>query len=190
MILGAPFTFPRETFWRLQWPHLPCQALRCKPCTALVPCPQGPLHCPLSQTQLLHGSKKHPITCLPGGPLSCRLNVCLMAISCLNMSWAKPLCEYPENKWLPAGTTAMPPLQSFLMDASSVFLPFRASSQLISFPEVRDLPHRGQRETACVAQPKKNPNLASLFHSAPSPQDIPKLTNPTCVYPASQHHNV
>lgn len=67
---------------------------------------QGPLHRPLSQTQL------HPSTCLPGGPLSCRLNISLMAISCLNMSCAKPLCEYPENKWLPAGTTAMPPLQS------------------------------------------------------------------------------
>lgn len=112
VISGAPFTFPQETFWRLQWPHLPCQILRCKPCTPLVPCPHGPLHCPLSQTQLLHGSKKHPSTCLPGGPLSCRLNICLMAISCLNMSWAKPLCEYPENKWIPAGTTAMPPLQS------------------------------------------------------------------------------
>lgn len=66
---------------------------------------------PLSQNQLKK-LKKHPSTCLPAGPLSCRLNICLMAISCLNMSWAKPLCEHPENKWLPAGTTAMPPLQS------------------------------------------------------------------------------
>lgn len=106
VIPGAPFRFPQEPFWYLQWPHLLCQALRCKPCTPLVPWPQGPLHRPLSQTQL------HPSTCLPGGPLSCRLNISLMAISCLNMSWAKPLCEYPENKWLPAGTTAMPPLQS------------------------------------------------------------------------------
>lgn len=49
VIPGTPFTFPQEPSWHLQRPHLPCQALRCKPCSPVVPCPQNPLLCPLSQ---------------------------------------------------------------------------------------------------------------------------------------------
>lgn len=187
MISGAPFTFPQETFCCLQWPHLPCQALRCKPCTPHVPKVPSTALSPRSSCSMAQKASQH----LPAWwPTFLQIkHLSNGAISCLNMSWAKPLCEYPENKWLPAGTTAMPPLQSVPYGCLICFssLLCLQSAHLLSFSP---LPHGGQREMACVAQPKEISIPASLFHPIPSPQDIPKLTNPTCVCPASQHHNV
>lgn len=108
----------------------------------------------------------HQSTCPPGGPISCRLNICLMAISCLNMSWAKPLCERSENKCFPAGTTAMPPPKHFLWMRHLFSFPFVhpvCSPPFHGHEGLKNLSYCGQKEMNCFTWPKKTLQVCNPF---------------------------
>ena len=119
----------------------------------------------------------HQSTYPPGGPLSCRLNICLMAISCLNMSWAKPLCERPGEQMVPCWEHCYAPTPKHFLWMRRLFsFPFAhpvCSSPFHGHEGVKDLPHHGQREMACFTWPKTICKPASLFHPSPSLRAIP-----------------
>lgn len=119
--------------------------------TLNISCPLGPFHHSLIKKPYKVPAAPWPqmrqSTCPPGGPLSCRLNICLMAISCLNMSWAKPLMNSPRTNGSLLGPLPCPHADVFLRDCVMFSPPFVHPVCLSAFHGQeggKDLLHRGQ----------------------------------------------